>query len=478
MKNLLLASFMTRALLSACITAIFSIVVATTAVFVAKPEWSQAIATYDKYYTGGDQERCEALFSKTEILDKDPSCDRHPPAAQAIKNPNELLTSIKKEIEDRKDCIDRNAAIRQSNIQVLWNSGCPIIESRFGYGYSEYKAPTLLPPSHPGSLMEFALNDIHLSIEKLVILIPTIFVALLFSSTIAATILNESNLGWRRLIIVLSVILTPAPLLIFSHFEHASFIAAITLLLLGLIGAATILISSRKVIVWIGSGFNSQTQPVSVSNPIDQVPSYELGSLTEIARTLKVSTDTAIPSTANRGVIDEDRESLMNLPLAGAWRRFIARTIDLWIFTLPTAFVLFLFVGRDISEHQYLFGIVVLPFVLLFEAMFSALLGNSPGKALLAIRLTTVGGSRLTFSQYYQRGRELYVYGLALGIPFVSLFPLIKQYQNLKADRPASYDQGLYSVRVSDRRLWRKIIAGIALFALVSIPGCLSSISH
>ena len=150
------------------------------------------------------------------------------------------------------------------------------------------------------------------------------------------------------------------------------------------------------------------------------------------------------------------REHLIALPLAGPWRRFFARMVDLWVIALPTsfaaAFVLSTFspafglwIQRPGSE--YAFGWLILPLVLLVEVGIFALFGTTVGKALLRVIVASDDGHRPTAGQYLQRQLGVYWYGLGTGFPLVSLFTMARQHRRLKARRPAGYDEGKFNVK-------------------------------
>ncbi|MBN8510306.1 MAG: RDD family protein [Burkholderiales bacterium] len=135
------------------------------------------------------------------------------------------------------------------------------------------------------------------------------------------------------------------------------------------------------------------------------------------------------------------REQLIALPLAGPWRRFFARLVDLWVIALPTSFAaafalaryspaFSLWIQRPGSE--YAFGWLLLPLILLVEVGIVAMFGTTLGKALLGVTVTTVGAQKLTAVQYLKRQVGVYWFGLGTGFPLVSLFTMARQHGRLK----------------------------------------------
>jgi uncharacterized RDD family membrane protein YckC len=161
--------------------------------------------------------------------------------------------------------------------------------------------------------------------------------------------------------------------------------------------------------------------------------------------------------------------------LATAWPRYLARTFDVWCETLfiACAFIAVLDViglyppGFDAWMSRPFNGLLVggacLPFALVLDAGFYGLFGNTPGKALLGLRVTTLTGNPLSFEQYLGRNFRMWVNALALGLPGIPLFTMMKQWSNLALGRPASYDQSLgFRVRSEPTSLARKVLVGFA----------------
>jgi len=182
-----------------------------------------------------------------------------------------------------------------------------------------------------------------------------------------------------------------------------------------------------------------------------------------------------------------EREQLISLPLAGPWRRFFARLIDLWVIALPTGFLVSyalasfslsfaLWVQRPGSE--YAFGWLLAPLVLAIEGVIFGLFGTTVGKGLLGVKVTTVSAQRPTASQYFQRLVGVYWYGLGTGFPFVSLFTMARQYGRLKAGKQAGYDEGRFNVKAPKLGALRLIAAVVVTVVLFFANAMLQSMSR
>ena len=81
-------------------------------------------------------------------------------------------------------------------------------------------------------------------------------------------------------------------------------------------------------------------------------------------------------------------------PLAGAWARFVARTLDRWLMSVALMFAIGIaavstpeiFVWLE-TTNETAVGLVLIPVILLGLAVISAVFGTTIGKALLGIRV-------------------------------------------------------------------------------------------
>jgi len=149
-------------------------------------------------------------------------------------------------------------------------------------------------------------------------------------------------------------------------------------------------------------------------------------------------------------------EAAPALPLAGPWRRCVARLFDLWwevVAVGATAGFLFGQVSADLLRWlesplgAKLVGLACIPLALLLDAGIAAALGNTPGKALLGLRVGTVDGRSLGFVQHCWRNLGVWSAGLGLGLPLINLLTMARQLRRLKDGEQASYDEEGFRVR-------------------------------
>lgn len=175
-------------------------------------------------------------------------------------------------------------------------------------------------------------------------------------------------------------------------------------------------------------------------------------------------------------------------PATRPWPRLLARTFDIWWEALVINYGLALLLAalsdsfaRWLNQPgtSQLFALLCLPIVLAFDAIIYRVFGNTPGKALLGIRVLNRVGERLGFKDYLRRNLRIWLSGLALGIPLISLGTFYHQQNALKTSGFTSYD-ARDMVRVKTIRAhWLKTIIFIVLFvALLTTQAVLNQISR
>jgi uncharacterized membrane protein len=74
------------------------------------------------------------------------------------------------------------------------------------------------------------------------------------------------------------------------------------------------------------------------------------------------------------------------------------------------------------------------------EAVLLSTWGSTPGKALLRISLSTSDGSTLGYITSLSRSLDVWIRGLAAGVPFVNLLTQLRAYNNLTKKGITSWD--------------------------------------
>ncbi len=178
----------------------------------------------------------------------------------------------------------------------------------------------------------------------------------------------------------------------------------------------------------------------------------------------------------------------LTYPMATRWPRFFARIFDVWWEILLVSFVLGAVLGRysagfvewiNVPGASQLFGILCLPVALILDAAIYRLIGNTPGKVVLGLKVGLLDASPLSFGQYLGRNFSMWVSGLALGFPLVNLFTMARQSSRLGKGQQTSYDESTgYRVRAKPIGWMRKSVFGVAFFGLFVVMAVLNSIEQ
>lgn len=178
----------------------------------------------------------------------------------------------------------------------------------------------------------------------------------------------------------------------------------------------------------------------------------------------------------------------LTYPMAVRWPRFFARIFDVWWEILFVSFALGAVLGRYSAGFvewingpgaSQLFGILCLPIALILDAAIYRLIGNTPGKALLGLKVRLLDASPLSFDQYLGRNLSIWVKGLAFGFPFINLFTMAHQSGRLGKGQQASYDESAgYRVRAKPIGWARKSSFGVTFLGLFVVMAVLNSMEQ
>lgn len=147
---------------------------------------------------------------------------------------------------------------------------------------------------------------------------------------------------------------------------------------------------------------------------------------------------------------------------APPWRRYWARSLDI-IVGFGLASCLFgaiwssLFARvNELTGHEWVVLLLLLPAALALDTLIYWGLGNTPGKAIAGIKVLAEGGRRpLSARAYLGRNFGVYVFGLGLGLPFITLVTLIYGYRRAAAGKESIWE------RFSGSRVY--VLSGAAL---------------
>jgi uncharacterized RDD family membrane protein YckC len=158
--------------------------------------------------------------------------------------------------------------------------------------------------------------------------------------------------------------------------------------------------------------------------------------------------------------------------IATPWRRFWARLLDLLLGSALIGLIVGALRPSLIAEHGALLNLLAIPGALLIDGLVYTAFGTTPGKALAGIRVVDDRSVQpLAFRVYFKRNFEVYLFGLGLGVPVISLITLIVSYRRIARGELSSWD--LYAEsRVSARStswVWTWVVAAIYLASFAAL---------
>lgn len=169
------------------------------------------------------------------------------------------------------------------------------------------------------------------------------------------------------------------------------------------------------------------------------------------------------------------------------WRRYFARMLDnmvnaftfillvifLLAFTWPSAFVAF---TEWLGSIHRLFDLLLSIFIgTVINAVLLALTGSTLGKWIFGIRVREADGARLGFARAIQRELRVWMRGLGFGIPIVSLFTVMRAYNQLDNFQQTTWDRDMQLVithrpaGIGQYVLWTFAVLGWVAFTVFSL---------
>jgi TPR repeat protein len=120
--------------------------------------------------------------------------------------------------------------------------------------------------------------------------------------------------------------------------------------------------------------------------------------------------------------------------------------VDVLLFICVVAVVIHRFLPdiavRLVGWGNAVEGMVLLPFAIVLETACWTIFGNSPGKALVGIKVTGPTGETLAFASLVRRQFAIYWRGLGCGIPIVTFGTLWAAHRRATRGEPQSWDIG------------------------------------
>lgn len=230
---------------------------------------------------------------------------------------------------------------------------------------------------------------------------------------------KQRSLGWRRLSIVVAAVVTLlAGLYGFANAENDKDIFFLLVLWLPGVFLSTLIATllSNTIRIWVREGFEGPRDSEGSK------PNQYVGQATE-------SVSPAKPSISVHLSIDEKTTY---------WRRLWARGIDLFLIYFIFNIV-GIFIPEDVSSpYSILVGVLISAvilslLVLVYDTLFIAQFGTTPGKRLLGLRVLSVDHVKLDLKLSFARAKAELFSGLYLFL----FFPYLQIHAAWKARRPS-----------------------------------------
>lgn len=142
------------------------------------------------------------------------------------------------------------------------------------------------------------------------------------------------------------------------------------------------------------------------------------------------------------------KPTIEDYPEAGAWKRFFARMFDFWLEVIPVSFLggfilasMFPGFSHWLEQNTSLYSLLCVPVALVLDSIIHRVFGNTPGKALLGVKVRDQNLKPLSFLNTLRRNLAMWFSGLGLSLPIVSLVTMFMQFRRRNKGQPASYDE-------------------------------------
>ena len=170
------------------------------------------------------------------------------------------------------------------------------------------------------------------------------------------------------------------------------------------------------------------------------------------------------------------RPSADLMPPFFAWRRLLAKSIDISVAGVIASALLWMF--WDSSSATLLIAITWFGSILLWLVMDSFVLqfrSNTIGRKLLGLRISPIEG-RLKGPNYFSRSLHIAFSGLAVGIPLLATLMQAISYKRLRETGTTPWDRDRFTVNYERLRAGNVVIGIASLMFCVATSGAISNV--
>jgi len=126
---------------------------------------------------------------------------------------------------------------------------------------------------------------------------------------------------------------------------------------------------------------------------------------------------------------------------AHPWIRYWARSINIYLFAIFASIIFMFLFPPAIDLPDPVINLLLLFLYIFVEPILLATVGTTAGKALLRARLRKPDGRKLSCGNALMRSFKVTFKGLAIGVPFISLFTMYNAYNHLSSKGITTWDQ-------------------------------------
>lgn len=150
------------------------------------------------------------------------------------------------------------------------------------------------------------------------------------------------------------------------------------------------------------------------------------------------------------------------------WVRYFARITDYSIMGLAFGFMAGLFFGPYVFDGvpEIVLNILMIFIWVFIEAGLLSSWGTTPGKWLFKTTIRTESGEKPVFSRALDRSFSVWLKGMGMGIPFISLITLLMAYDKLTKDHTTTWDKEAGLVVLHEEIGIPRLILIVLLFIL------------
>lgn len=209
--------------------------------------------------------------------------------------------------------------------------------------------------------------------------------------------------------------------------------------------------------------------PGEAARPVaDALPSLRTASSgpSVFMPTVTVGPAGAVPTLEARSVkwtaFEQDQTELGGTgPQRRPWPRYFARSIDGSLVGFAFGMLAVVAGFGELLESRFVTGALGMLVLCFIEAALLSIWGTTPGKWLFNIRVSRSNGRLLSYGEALKRAFGVYVFGMGLGLPVVSLFTLGSSYNKLTNEGTTRWDQGTDTVVCHQELSGGKIVLGV-----------------